>query len=215
MPASFDWDVINQQHVDRWSRPELNYGCVDFVASAEYMVRPPQPPAYVFVIDTSYQAVQSGMVATVAEAILQSLDAIPNEDGRTKVGLITVDAAVGFYKLVGDEPEMLVVGDLSDIYLPRATGDLMVNLADAKALLSGLLTKMRTMFSETHVTHNCLGTALQAARKLLVSRIEKKRDGKPRRRGGETDIFFSKQVVYGRQDHLFPVDPAQRRGRRD
>lgn len=169
VPTAFDWDVTNQQHADRWLRPELNYGCVDFVASAEYMVRPPQPPAYVFVIDTSFQAVQSGMIPVVAEAISNSLENIPNEDGRTKVAVITVDSAVGFYKLSGGEPEMLVVGDLSDIYLPRAPSELLVDLADAKGLVKDLLERTKTMHNATHAATNCLGTALQAARKLLVN----------------------------------------------
>ncbi|KAI8144785.1 Sec23/Sec24 trunk domain-containing protein [Fennellomyces sp. T-0311] len=169
VPQAFDWDVTNQQQVDRWSRPELNYGCVDFVASADYMVRPPQPPAFVFIIDTSYQAIQTGMIGIVAQSILQSLDKIPNEDGRTKVALITVDNAVGFYKLSGDEPEMLVVGDLADIYLPRAASDLLVDLTEAKPVIQDLLERMKTMHDGSQMINNCLGTALQAARKLMSS----------------------------------------------
>lgn len=168
VPTGFDYDPTSQQPVDRWTRAELNYGCVDFIASAEYMVRPPQPPAFVFVIDTSFRAIESGVIPIVITSILESLDNIPNEDGRTKVAIITVDNAVGFYKLVGDEPELLVVGDLSDVYLPRAAGDLLVDLTEAKTLLRDLLERMKTMYNETHVANNCLGVALQAAKKLLV-----------------------------------------------
>lgn len=168
VPTGFDYDPTSQQPVDRWTRAELNYGCVDFIASAEYMVRPPQPPAFVFVIDTSFRAIESGVIPIVITSILESLDNIPNEDGRTKVAIITVDNAVGFYKLVGDEPEMLVVGDLSDVYLPRAAGDLLVDLTEAKTLLRDLLERMKTMYNETRVANNCLGVALQAAKKLLV-----------------------------------------------
>jgi hypothetical protein len=35
---------------------------VDFLAPAEYMVRPPMAPAYLFVLDVSYYAIQSGYV---------------------------------------------------------------------------------------------------------------------------------------------------------
>ncbi|RCI03200.1 COPII subunit, partial [Rhizopus stolonifer] len=168
VPQSFDWDILTQQQTDRYSRPELNYGCVDFMASTDYIVRPPQPPVYVFVIDTSFQAVQSGMIRVVADAILASLDKIPNEDGRTKVGFITVDNAVGFHKLSGDEPEILVVGDLNDIYLPRSLSDLMVHLAESRKVVEDLLAKMKTMYTHTHTPSNCLGSALQAARKLLA-----------------------------------------------
>ncbi|KAG0170858.1 COPII subunit [Apophysomyces sp. BC1034] len=169
VPSAFDWDVVSQQHVNRWSRPELNHGCVDFVAPAEYMVRPPQPPVYVFLIDTSYQAVQTGMVGVVTDAILASLDKIPNEDGRTKIAFVTVDSAVAFHKLSGNEPEILVVGELDDMYLPRATNDLVVNLAESRPVVEDLLNRMKTMYNETHAATNCLGSALQAARKLLSS----------------------------------------------
>ncbi|KAI7898044.1 Sec23/Sec24 trunk domain-containing protein [Cokeromyces recurvatus] len=169
VPQAFDWDIINQQKTDRYSRAELNYGCVDFIAPAEYIVRPPQPPVYVFVIDTSFQAAQTGMIHVVADAILNALDKIPNEDGRAKVGFITVDNAVGFYKLLSsdNEPEILVVGDLQDMYLPRAASELIVNLVESRATIENLLTKMKTMYSNSHSPSNCLGSALQAARKLL------------------------------------------------
>ncbi|CAO3624413.1 unnamed protein product [Cunninghamella echinulata] len=167
VPQEFDWDVVKQQQADRWNRAELNYGCVDFVAPADYMLRPPQPPVYVFVLDTSFQAIQSGMLKVVADAILQSLDSIPNEDGRTQVAFISADNAIAFYKLVGEEPEALVVGDLDDIYLPRAANDLVVNLGENRQVVEDLLNRMKTMFDNSVLNSNCLGSALQAAKKLL------------------------------------------------
>ena len=103
--------IKHQQPTDRWTRPELNYGCVEFVAPTEYMVRPPQAPSYVFVIDVSYSAIQSGMLATAARTILDSLDRLPNNESRTRVGIITVDSALHFYNLNGKlaEPQMLIV----------------------------------------------------------------------------------------------------------
>ncbi|KAI8327002.1 hypothetical protein EDC96DRAFT_612936 [Choanephora cucurbitarum] len=168
VPQEFDWDVTTQQQTDRYSRYELNYGCVDFIAPADYIMRPPQPPVYVFVIDTSFQAIQTGMIGVVADAILASLDKIPNEDGRTKVAFITADNAIAFYRLMSEEPEILVVGDLSDIYLPRASSDLMVNLVESRKAVEQLLARMKTMHNQGQVASNCLGSALQAARKLLA-----------------------------------------------
>lgn len=60
VPQSFDWDVINNKPGDRWQRAELNHAVVEFVAPTEYMVRPPQPAVYIFLIDVSHAAVQSG-----------------------------------------------------------------------------------------------------------------------------------------------------------
>lgn len=47
---------------DRFERPELSKGVVEFLAPAEYMVRPPQEPSYFFVLDVSATAVRSGML---------------------------------------------------------------------------------------------------------------------------------------------------------
>ncbi|KAG2202742.1 hypothetical protein INT47_004766 [Mucor saturninus] len=167
VPQEFDWDITTGQQTDRYSRLELNHGCVDFIAPAEYTIRPPQPPVYVFVIDISFQSIQTGMVSVVADAIKSSLDKIPNEDGRTKVAFITTDGAVGFHKLSWGEPEILVVGDLADMYLPRASSDLIVNLLECRSGVDDLLDRMKTMYQATHSPSNCLGSALQAARKLL------------------------------------------------
>lgn len=62
-------------------------------------VRPPQPPIYVFIIDVSYSAINSGMVATAARTLLESLDRIPNDDARTKISIIAVDSCLHFFSL--------------------------------------------------------------------------------------------------------------------
>lgn len=63
-------------------------------------VRPPQPPIYIFIIDVSYSAINSGMVATAARTLLESLDRLPNEDSRTKISIIAVDSCLHFFSLV-------------------------------------------------------------------------------------------------------------------
>ena len=50
------------RRIDLDQRPELTKGSVDFVAPTEYMVRPPMPPLYFFLIDASIAAVRSGML---------------------------------------------------------------------------------------------------------------------------------------------------------
>lgn len=50
------------KRVDLDQHPELTKGSVEFVAPAEYMVRPPMPPLYFFLIDVSISAVKSGML---------------------------------------------------------------------------------------------------------------------------------------------------------
>lgn len=50
------------KRVDLDQRPELTRGSVEFVAPTEYMIRPPMPPLYFFLIDVSVSAVRSGMI---------------------------------------------------------------------------------------------------------------------------------------------------------
>jgi protein transport protein SEC24 len=67
-------------------------------------VRPPQPPIYIFIIDVSYSAINSGMVATAARTLLESLDRLPNEDSRTKISIIAVDSCLHFFSLAVSSP---------------------------------------------------------------------------------------------------------------
>ena len=99
VPQLFDWDQVRNQPGDRWARAELNHGVVEFVAPTEYMVRPPQPAVYVFLVDVSHSAIQSGMVATATRTILENLDRIPDENGRTKVAIIAFDVSLYFFSM--------------------------------------------------------------------------------------------------------------------
>lgn len=86
----------NQQRQDREERPELHKGSVEFVAPSEYMMRPPQPPCYVFVIDVSAPGV--GALRAITETIKTQLDHLPGSP-RTRLGFITFDSTVHFYNL--------------------------------------------------------------------------------------------------------------------
>ncbi|GAA5986774.1 hypothetical protein JCM11641_004786 [Rhodosporidiobolus odoratus] len=168
VPQSLDWDHETNQPLDRYARHELNSSVVEFIAPTEYMVRAPQAPIYVFVIDVSYSAISSGMVATAARTLLESLDRLPNADDRTKIAIIGVDSCLHFFTLKSGitDPTMLVVGDLDDVFLPMPN-DILVNLVEAKAGVENILGRLNDMFSETHNTGNALGAGLQAAFKLI------------------------------------------------
>jgi protein transport protein SEC24 len=132
------------------------------------MVRPPQAPAFVFVLDVSYSAVQSGMLATATRTLLDTLERLPNEDNRTNVAIITVDSALHFYNFSNaDDPQMLVVADLEDVFLPQPEG-LFANLTRSIEGIKILLEKLPDMFKDTVNVNNALGPALQAAFKMLV-----------------------------------------------
>ncbi|KAI0052071.1 CPII coat sec24 protein [Auriscalpium vulgare] len=166
--ALFDWDSTKNQPADRWVRPELNHAVIEYVAPNEYMVRPPQPPVYVFLIDVSHSAVQSGVVATAARTILENLDRIPNQDDRTKVSIVAFDTSLYFFSMPAgtEETSMLVVSDVDDVYLPQPN-DLRVTLSEARASIESLLDRLHDLFKDNHTTGSCLGAALQAGYKLI------------------------------------------------
>jgi protein transport protein SEC24 len=157
----------NNQRTDIDERPELTRGTVEFVAPQEYMVRPPQPPVYVFVIDVSYNAVASGMVHKTCETILQMLDNLPGA-GRTRIGFITFDNTVHFYNLKAtlSQPQVLVVPDINNIFLPLPD-DMLVNLQESRLVVTQLLEQLPSMYQQTQVVEACMGSALEAAFQVM------------------------------------------------
>jgi protein transport protein SEC24 len=149
---------------DRAERPELSQSVVEFVAPAEYMVRPPQEPAYFFVLDVSATAVRSGLLRCAARAIKASLDDLPG-NGRTKIGFITFDNGVHYYNLSSElaSPQMLVVSDLMELFVPLPD-NLLVNLNESRAVVESFLDNLPEMFVKNPVvSQSCLGPALKAA----------------------------------------------------
>jgi protein transport protein SEC24 len=71
VPPTYAGQIDTEGHrLDAAHHPELSQGSVEMIAPAEYMVRPPQPPVYMFVIDVSYNSVATGMLHTACQTIL-------------------------------------------------------------------------------------------------------------------------------------------------
>ena len=144
-------------------RPELRHGTVEFLASQEYMVRPPMPPTYFFAIDVSANAVASGFLATTTNAIKASLDALPGGE-RTHIGFLTYDSTLHFYALKpgSSQPQMMVVAELDDPFVP-APDDLLVNLSESREAVEALLDMLPGAFKDTSRVESAMGPAVQAA----------------------------------------------------
>ena len=171
VPQAFDWDAASQKGLDRWQRSDLNHAVVEFIAPQEYMVRPPQPLVYLFLIDVSYAAVTSGLLATTARCVRESLDRIPNADRRTRLGFIAVDSGLHFFNIPRDGTEnadtsMLVVSDLDEAFLPTPA-DLLVTLAECRENIETFLDKLQEMFQNTQNGASAMGSALRAGHKLI------------------------------------------------
>ncbi|KAL1350755.1 hypothetical protein HN51_014766 [Arachis hypogaea] len=150
------------KRVDLDQRPELTKGTVEFVAPAEYMVRPPMPPVYFFLIDVSISAVRSGMIQIVAETIKSCLDELPGFP-RTQIGFATFDSTIHFYNMKSSltQPQMLVVSDLDDVFVPLPD-DLLVNLSESRSVVETFLDSLPSMFQDNANVESAFGPALKA-----------------------------------------------------
>ncbi|KAK4441639.1 protein transport protein Sec24-like [Sesamum alatum] len=151
------------RRVDLDQRPELTQGTIEFIAPAEYMVRPPMPPLYFFLIDVSISAVKSGMLEVMAQTIKSCLDSLPGYP-RTQIGFITYDSTIHFYNMKSSlmQPQMMVVSDLDDVFIPLPD-DLLVNLSESRNVVEAFLDSLPSMFQDNMNVESALGSALKAA----------------------------------------------------
>ncbi|EXB73718.1 Protein transport protein Sec24-like protein [Morus notabilis] len=148
---------------DADERPELCRGTVEFVATKEYMVRDPMPAVYFFLIDVSMNAVQTGATAAACSGINQVIADLP-ESPRTSVGVATFDSTIHFYNLKRalQQPLMLIVPDVQDVYTPLQT-DVLVPLSECRQHLELLLESIPTMFQNSKTAESAFGAAVKAA----------------------------------------------------
>ncbi|KAL7126656.1 hypothetical protein ABFS83_14G202200 [Erythranthe nasuta] len=187
------------RRVDLDQRPELLKGNVEFIAPAEYMVRPPMPPLYFFLIDVSICAVKSGMLEVMAQTIKSCLDSLPGST-RTQIGFITYDSTIHFYNMKSSlmQPQMMVVSDLDDVFVPLPD-DLLVNLSESRNVVEAFLDSLPSMFQDNMNVESAFGPALKAAftvmsplgGKLLVfqNTLPSFGVGRLRLRGDDTRVY--------------------------
>nr|XP_014346040.1 PREDICTED: protein transport protein Sec24B [Latimeria chalumnae] len=168
VPEEFMYNPLTRSYGEPHKRPEVQNSTVEFIASSDYMLRPPQPAVYLFVLDVSHSAVEAGYLNVVCHLLLENLDKLPG-DSRTRIGFITFDSTIHFYNLQEglSQPQMLIVSDIDDIFIPTPDS-LLVNLHESKELVKDLLNALPHMFTDTRETHSALGPSLQAAYKLMA-----------------------------------------------
>lgn len=168
MPDEFHYDPVSKSYGDVTRRPEVKSSTIEFIAPSEYMLRPPQPAIYLFLLDVSLIAQQSGYLKSVCEILSENLDAIPG-DARTQIGIIAYDSAVHFYSIAEsyNQPHEITVVDVEDVFLP-CPDNLLINMKECKEMIRDLLKQMPNRFAQTHDTNSALGAALQAAFKMMV-----------------------------------------------
>ncbi|XP_041671422.1 protein transport protein Sec24C isoform X2 [Cheilinus undulatus] len=162
------------KRVDCYDRPELSLGSYEFLATVDYCKnnKLPQPPAFIFLIDVSYNAVKSGMVNIVCQELKTLLDYLPREnpemDSVVRVGFVTYNKVLHFYNVKGSlaQPQMLVVSDVSDMFVPLLDGFL-VNVNESRLVIESLLDQIPEMFADTRETETVFGPVIQAGLEAL------------------------------------------------
>ncbi|KAK7925166.1 hypothetical protein WMY93_007476 [Mugilogobius chulae] len=203
VPEEFMYNPVSRAYGEPHKRPEVQNATIEFIAPSEYMLRPPQPAVYLFVLDVSHNAVETGYLHVFCQSLLDNLNSLPG-DTRTKVGFITFDSTIHFYNLQEglSQPQMLIVSDLEDIFLPTPDS-LLVNLNESKELVQDLLKSLPTLFEKTMETQSALGSALQAAFKLLSPT------------GGRMSVFQTQLPNLGAGALQSREDPNQRAAAKD
>ncbi|XP_077280362.1 COPII coat complex component secretory 24CD [Temnothorax americanus] len=176
------------QRLDRYERPELTLGTFEYMATKDYCRDNvfPKSPAIVFIIDVSYNTVKSGLVNLLCTNIKSIIKNLPIDAGQTKskmkVGFITYNNTVHFYNINSclAQPQMMVVGDIQDVFMPLLDGFL-CDVEESEAVIDSLMIQIPQMFADTRETETILAPAIQAGLEAL----------KASQRSGKLLIFHS------------------------
>jgi len=151
----------NNMRTDLMQHPEFWSASVDIVAPEEYMIRSPQPPAYIFLIHTHADMVKSGALGYIADSIRDHIDELPG-DQRTRVMIVTYDSAIHFYKCQPGtkNPQILTVPDIENPIMPCPSVDVFAMRYQAKDLLEKVLDSLPSLYENSTDHGNCLGSAI-------------------------------------------------------
>eukprot|EP00794_Sanderia_malayensis_P007166 gene7166-7972_t len=169
IPSDLSYDPITKAFTDPRKRPEFNNASVEFIAPSEYMLRPPQPAVFLFVLDVSFNAVGTGYLAQACRIMKENINNLPG-DSRQMIGFITFNGSIHFYNLrTGQtQPQMIVMTDIDDIFIPAPDG-LVVNLKENKEMILQFLDSLPQAFANTTDVNSATGAAMQCARSLITA----------------------------------------------
>ncbi|CAL1526344.1 unnamed protein product [Lymnaea stagnalis] len=165
------------RRVDCYNRAELCLGSYEFVATKDYCKNgsPPKEPAFIFMIDVSYNSVKSGLAQLICDKLkTEILVNLPKEVGadesEIRVGFVTYHKELHFYNVKSSlaQPQMMVVSDLEDMFVPLVEGFL-VKLSESEAVIDSLLSQIPQLFADSKETELVLGPVIQAGLDALKS----------------------------------------------
>lgn len=126
----------NGRRVDIGQKVELTYGSYEFITNKQYWKtnKTPTEAFFIFIIETSMSAVQSGFLSSVLESIK---DVVANNyfynGEQTKCAFITYDTSTNFYAFneQSSQPQILCVTE-EPVFLPTLNKRLILSMSQDK-----------------------------------------------------------------------------------
>ncbi|CAI5722808.1 unnamed protein product [Hyaloperonospora brassicae] len=148
---------------DNQERAELSRGSVEYVVPAAYTIRPPQEPILVFVLDVSLFSFQTGLATSALQTIQYLLPSMA-QNRRKKVGIVTFDTAVHYYRTNSSSSSisMCVCPDVDDPVAPLPPSSWLVSMDDPAAAdkITELCDVVTRSFENTATNQAVSGSAL-------------------------------------------------------
>ncbi|XP_069599852.1 protein transport protein Sec24D isoform X1 [Ranitomeya imitator] len=162
------------RRLDHYERAELSLGSYEYVATLDYCRKnkPPNPPAYIFMIDVSYINIKNGVVRLICEELKTLLERLPREENAEssaiRVGFVTYNKVLHFYNVHSKlaQPQMMVVTDMAEVFLPLLDGFL-VNFNESRTVVNNLLSQIPDMFADTNESETVFAPVIQAGMEAL------------------------------------------------
>ncbi|KAK7071405.1 Protein transport protein Sec24C, partial [Halocaridina rubra] len=161
---------------DRYQRAELCCGTYEYIATAEYCREKtlPKEPAFIFIFEMTQLMMQRGIIQLLCQNMKEIIQHLPRDtvngvqspESNIQIGFITYDSNVHFYKLDGQSPEMCVMCDRDEMFVPLSGGI----LCDAKVAAENIDKLMETIpenFVNTRETSGVMGCAIRAGMEAL------------------------------------------------
>ncbi|UJR33555.1 hypothetical protein I4U23_020996 [Adineta vaga] len=163
------------RRTDWYQRPELCLGSYEIVATKQYCKdeKWPEPPAFIFMIDVSFNSVRSGLVDYICHILKTDLlDYLPKdkntETSNVRVGFATFDKQIHFYNIRDSlgQPQMMVVSDLEEMFVPLLDGFL-CSPQNSRGVINTLLDQIPKTFANSQETETILAPVIEAGIQAL------------------------------------------------
>ena len=185
----------NGERLDVNSKPELCCGSYEFKTNKSYWKKnkTPTKALFIFLIETSLNAIDSGFFSACVESIKEVINNELFYNGnKTNISIITYSTNVSFYSY-GEkftQPQMLIVAD-DPVFLPTSKNNLILNMGDEKEKILQIIDFIQNTFNRNN--QNIINNNIKDSEKLFSALNGAYLLGK--NLGGKIIIFSSSNIL--------------------